>query len=429
MNNKHRAVKYKKLLQRDTPIKVILAENKDEALANVELYEPDLIIISTEFEDFDGYNLCKDIRKVNTITRPVIVLLSDKDEGSSARILGFSSGADDFLNTMIDDEEFSVRMFAHIRRHIEELSDQSSKLPGSTLINTNIKRRINLKKPWALMSITLGNLKAYKETYGVVAANQIVKAFIAILKANITPEDFIGHAGNEDFAVLTSPVNVEIIANNICKTFDTIAPKFYAPFEAERGFSIITDIDNASRKVSLVAIHTGIVSSETRTIENYQSAMSFANSMKDLLRKQLGSRWLLDRPMISGCDAKQEKKEKHYVLVVESDAALAYLLTTTLEMQGFTSDATCNKDEAIQLIDDYKPDLVLIDAVLPGDDGWAICEYIKTNASLAQTKIIMATVHHDKDKAFLAGADLYIPKPYEIISLHKWIDRLIRDRY
>lgn len=429
IDEKESAEKLKNSLQHDPSVTILTSEEPEETISIVESFEPDLILLSTSFNELDGYDLCRRLREISNLTRPVIVLLSDDKEEPHLRIKGFMLGADDNLSKNLSPEEFSIRLYAHIRRHIEELSDHNTKLPGATLINTNLKRRINSDEPWALLILNLSHLKPYNDTYGCLAGNQLIKAFVAIVKANTEQDDFFGHIGNEDFALITKPLIVEPMAESICKTIDQIVPRFYAPFEAERGFTIVSDEGKASRRVPLVSVHIGIITSLNRTIDNYQTAMSIANGLKDLARQQLGSGWLLDRPLIKGTEHIKQARDKKYIVVVESDAALAYLLTTTLEMQGYAVDASTSKDEAIKLIDNKQPDLVLIDAVIPGDDGWGICNYIKSNNLLTATKIIMATILHDKEKAFSAGADVYIPKPYDLMSLHKWINKLVSDSY
>ncbi|MEW5820841.1 MAG: response regulator [Cyanobacteriota bacterium] len=427
--DKEKAEVYYRKLQQDQHLTIYFAETKEEATEKIAAFEPDLILLSNSFNDYNSYELCKQFREIECITRPVIVMIADEEEDASKRIKAFVQGADDYLYSHIEDEEFSVRVLAHIRRHIEELSDYSTRLPGATLINTQIKRRINLGNPWSVMTMKLNNIKPYMDTYGCLAGNQLLKAFMAIVKACAEKEDFFGCVANEEYILITRPLMVEAMAESICATFDQIIPRFYAPYEAERGFTIVSEEGKASRKVNLISISIGVVSSEHRRIDDYKTALSFANAMKDLAKHQVGSGWLVDRPMISGDELYDDTDRQKYILVIESDAALAYLLNTTLEMQGYLVDATSCKQEAIAYIDKKIPDLVLIDAVLPGDDGWGICDYIRTNDLLNKTKIVMATVLHDKEKAFIAGADLYIPKPYELMALHRWIEKLINDTY
>lgn len=430
LGDKNQIEIFENKLDLEIPVSIERACNKEEALNKVDLLEPDLILMPTEVDSVSGDMICKELRKVPCLTRPVIVVFSNNpQEDSSKKIEYFVAGADDFLDTSIPDNEFSIRIAAHLRRHIEDLSNSNSNLPATKLINTNLKRRINLNLKWSLIQISINNLKTYNDTYGDLAGNQLLKAFIAIIKSNLTDKDFIGHLGNENFSIITNTAKAEPIAIYVCQTFDKIVPKFYAPFEAKRGYTIITDDERASLKVPLVYTSLGIVSNSYRKIDNYQTAINIANTMKELARHQLGSGWLLDRPLLASNEQISNLNEKHSVVVVETDAALAYLLTTTLEMEGYIVEATVNSEEAIYIINNMKPDLVIIDAMVYGDEGWKICKYIRQQKELLKTKIIMTTVIHDREKAFLEGADLYIPKPYELLALHKWINRLIKESY
>jgi DNA-binding response OmpR family regulator len=415
-------------LHKEDNVQLEFADSEELILDKVTSFEPDLILIANKFEDIDGFKLTKKIRELSCITRPTIVMVSNNiTDDPSFGIEGLMSGADDYLHSTISDEEFSARIYAHLRRHLESLSNQFTHLPASNLVYTNLKRRINLQESWALMLINLNNYQPYDDTYGILASGQLLKAFLAIVKANVSNEDFIGHLGNQDFAVITNPLNVETSAERICSTFDQIIPKFYAPFEAKRGFTIITDEQRASRKIPLISVSAGIVTNKHRLINNYKTAISIANNMKDLAKYQISSGWLIDRPLLSGEEPEKIYKEVPYIIIVESDAALAYLLTTTIEMQGYLVDTTSSKDEAVSFISNKKPDLILIDAVMSGDDGWEVCNFIRQNSEYNAIKIIMATVLHDRDRALSSGADLYIPKPYDLMSLHRWINKLLSD--
>lgn len=420
---------YQQKLLHQNSIELEFAQSEDEILEKVDLLEPDLVLLSTQIEDGDGFTLCKKIRNISYISRPVIVMISDKtEEESQQRIQGLMAGADDYINSSISDEELSARIFAHLRRHIEEVSDQITKLPGSNLVNSLLKRKINLNVPWSLMLVSLENFKSYDDSYGNLAGTQLLRAFIAIVNSLMEKSDLFGQMSHLDFAIITKPHKAELMAEKICKTIDQVIPKFYSLHEAQRGYTIITDDEHTSLKIPLVSTSIGMVSNTYRYFDNYKTALSIAADMKELAKYQVGSGWLLDRPLLSGEEAVVIKNSRPYILVIEPDAALAYLLTTTLEIEGYAVDATSNKEDAISLIDEYNPDVVLIDAVIQGNDGWEICHYIRSKKELKNTKIIMATVLHDKEKAFSLGADIYIPKPYELLSLHKWIHRFIHDR-
>ncbi len=74
------------------------------------------------------------------------------------------------------------------------------------------------------------------------------------------------------------------------------------------------------------------------------------------------------------------------------------------------------------------PALVIIDAGdLEKKNGLNLCYKIKQNEKLKNTKIIATSIIHDKELVLNTGADLYLPKPYEIPTLIKWADIFIKE--
>ena len=138
------------------------------------------------------------------------------------------------------------------------------------------------------------------------------------------------------------------------------------------------------------------------------------HKMADLQNK---SNYLIERLQISGqiCDTKDVQNK---ILILEDDEAMQILLSTILELQGF-------KVNKIQCISDIKknPNIIILDA---GEDlkNLKICEQIRQNFS--NCKIIVTSVFHDKELILNSGADIYIPKPYEISNLVKWVDELMK---
>lgn len=107
------------------------------------------------------------------------------------------------------------------------------------------------------------------------------------------------------------------------------------------------------------------------------------------------------------------------VLIVEDEAELAEVLEFNLIRRGF--DALVAKDglEACRLIGLEKPDLILLDLMLPLLDGWEICRMVRSHHDqlVAKTPIIMLSALgtlDDRIKGYDLGADLYLPKPYAI---------------
>jgi len=83
---------------------------------------------------------------------------------------------------------------------------------------------------------------------------------------------------------------------------------------------------------------------------------------------------------------------KGRVLVVDDDASLAEMLTIVLRQEGFDSRMCLRGDEAVEAFRDYRPDVVLLDLMLPGRDGIDVCKEIRAESGVP---IVMLTAKGD----------------------------------
>jgi two-component system response regulator MtrA len=101
------------------------------------------------------------------------------------------------------------------------------------------------------------------------------------------------------------------------------------------------------------------------------------------------------------------------VLVVDDDAPLAEMLSIVLRQEGFESHICARGDQAMDEFRAYKPDLVLLDLMLPGKDGIDVCKDIRSESGVP---IVMLTAKGDTIDVVLgleSGADDYIVKPFK----------------
>jgi two-component system, OmpR family, response regulator MtrA len=101
------------------------------------------------------------------------------------------------------------------------------------------------------------------------------------------------------------------------------------------------------------------------------------------------------------------------VLVVDDDASLAEMLTIVLRQEGFDSQMVTRGDEALAAFRDYRPDVVLLDLMLPGRDGIDVCKEIRAESGVP---IVMLTAKGDTIDVVLgleSGADDYVVKPFK----------------
>jgi DNA-binding response OmpR family regulator len=106
------------------------------------------------------------------------------------------------------------------------------------------------------------------------------------------------------------------------------------------------------------------------------------------------------------------------ILIVEDDAIILNTLAYNLSRQGFAVHKASDGAEALKLTRQLRPDLILLDLMLPGEDGIRVCERIRRDDS--NTLIIMVTAkdsERDKVRGLEAGADDYVTKPFGIKEL------------
>ena len=104
--------------------------------------------------------------------------------------------------------------------------------------------------------------------------------------------------------------------------------------------------------------------------------------------------------------------ETQHILIVEDEAKLARLAADYLHNAGFVTETLSHGDAVLPAVKQHMPDLILLDIMLPGKDGMAICREIR---SFSQVPIIMVTARIEEIDRLLGlelGADDYICKPY-----------------
>ena len=114
------------------------------------------------------------------------------------------------------------------------------------------------------------------------------------------------------------------------------------------------------------------------------------------------------------------------VLVVEDDRNIAELLQMYLEKEGYAVTVAADGGQGLAKFRAIRPDLVLLDVMMPVMDGWAVCRAIRAES---QTPIIMLTAKgelDDKVAGLKSGADDYITKPFEMREVLARIEAVLR---
>jgi twitching motility two-component system response regulator PilG len=119
---------------------------------------------------------------------------------------------------------------------------------------------------------------------------------------------------------------------------------------------------------------------------------------------------------------------KKKILVVEDEEPLLKLQSILLTIRGYNVEGVMDGQAALEAVATMKPDLIMLDIMLPKIDGFEVCRQVKANEESRHIPVIMLTAKNSREDFVMgeqAGADLYITKPYKSSMVVESIQRLL----
>ena len=117
---------------------------------------------------------------------------------------------------------------------------------------------------------------------------------------------------------------------------------------------------------------------------------------------------------------------EYKVLIVDDSKNIRKLITVVLKNEGYKFSEAENGVEALEKIRLERPDLIILDIIIPGVDGLRVCKEVKSDPATKDISIIILTseaTYEAREKASAAGADAFLSKPFD----PKVLKRLVRD--
>ena len=108
------------------------------------------------------------------------------------------------------------------------------------------------------------------------------------------------------------------------------------------------------------------------------------------------------------------------VLIADDEPNIVVTLSFMMKREGYDVQVARDGPEALEMIRRERPDLVLLDAMMPGMTGFDVCEAVRADVAIRETRILMLTAkgrETDKARGFGAGADAYMTKPFSTRDL------------
>ena len=242
---------------------VDVAVRGSDALEKTKQSLPHLIVLDIMLPDIDGYEVCRNLRTNMRTSHIPVIFLTQKDERSD-KLQGLELGADDYITKPFDIEELKLRVQGAIRRsERESLTDPRSGLPAGRLIEEQL-RRIIREKGWALLDVGISHFEPFKDVYGFVTADDVLR-FTAMLIGEVVdeignPSDFIGHAGGDNYIIITTEEKAEVVKSRLKERFGQEVQTHYNFIDRQQGFVQSPASDGTAEKVPFMTMAIGVVS-------------------------------------------------------------------------------------------------------------------------------------------------------------------------
>ena len=109
------------------------------------------------------------------------------------------------------------------------------------------------------------------------------------------------------------------------------------------------------------------------------------------------------------------------VLIVEDEVNIARILEHNLDRAGFGVEIAGDGEAALERVRAKRPDLIILDLLMPRLDGWAVAQQLKADPSTARIPILMLSIVADRERGLAAGAAAYMTKPF---AMHDLVERV-----
>jgi diguanylate cyclase (GGDEF)-like protein len=278
---------------------VTAASSGVEAMQILEDLQPDLVLLDVMMPAMDGYETTRRIRKHPTNSHVPIILLTAKGEVED-KVQGFDAGADDYITKPFGPQEMLARVRAKIRRvTVDSSLSPLTRLPGNLAIEAELKRRIEMHAPFAVLYEDLDNFKAFNDVYGFTHGDEAIQLVasttVDAVRRRGNEDDFVGHIGGDDFLVVTSPDRSEEIAREIIAQFDPDIRKLYNAQDLRMGYIETRDRRGTLNRYPVMSLSIAIVTNENRPLDNYAQIGEAAAELKRYAKQLGGSVYVKDK--------------------------------------------------------------------------------------------------------------------------------------
>lgn len=286
---------------RDFPLLVL--PDPDEVHSIILRGFPGFLFVDADGTGAGGVELVRRLKSdAFTAIVPVVMLAGRHDPREVES--WFAAGTDEVVTAVFSAAEQRARIDAILTRTVRDVSvHPSTRLPGTTEIEREIRRNLDSGGEFAVCYADLDHFKEFNDRYSYYDGDRVIYILSRILhdvvKGLLGIRGFVGHIGGDDFIFVVPLAEVNEVCTEIISVFDTLIPLQYNDQDRRAGYFFGKDRRGQLHRVPLMTLSIGIVSNRSRKFTHPAQVSELATEMKSYAKTLPGSVFVVDRRQVS----------------------------------------------------------------------------------------------------------------------------------
>lgn len=260
---------------------------------------PLLVLVDATASEQEGLALCRRL-KADAFTGIVPVAVLAATHTTDDARAWFEAGADEFISPLFEPAERRSRLEALLVRTERGVSVQpSTRLPGSSEIEREIRRRLDSGQLFAVCYADLDYFKEFNDRYSYYDGDRVIvlvsRVLHDVVKGMLGTEGFVGHIGGDDFICVMPLERISEVCTEILDVFDTLVSFQYSEQDRRAGYYFGKDRRGQLHQVPLMTLSIGIVTNQHRRFTHPAQVSELATEMKAYAKTLPGSVFVVDR--------------------------------------------------------------------------------------------------------------------------------------
>ena len=278
---------------------VVHVRDRATAEASALRSPPLLIVVDADSSGSEGPALCRSLKDDPYTAIVPVAFLSGQHAAGRVRDW-FAAGADEVITPLFEPAEQRSRLDVLLLRTERNVAvHPSTRLPGTTEIEREFRRRMEKAERFAVCYADLDHFKEYNDRYSYYDGDRVIFILSRILRdvvKGMCPTDgFVGHIGGDDFIVVLPIPRVPEVCSEIINVFDNLIPLQYNTQDRRAGYFFGKDRRGQLHRVPLMTLSIGIVTNEHRVFTHPAQVSELATEMKSYAKTLPGSVFVVDR--------------------------------------------------------------------------------------------------------------------------------------